>query len=538
MDTHETLHGAPVDVVLLVQCTSPFLLREDIDATGTARRRKARERVATGPRRALPLGQRTEADMRRTVRTLAVLLLSAPAVFPAAPPAAVEAVLFDFEEAVDATRWAPHALPEVKASEPPVRVERVADHATSGGHALRLTAAGGFWPAVATDHIPVAGDWREFKILKVDVTVTEPSVVGFRVLQEKSKREAEEGGESRWDRTANLLPGRNEIAVTIHDTGYKIVPERGNVTTFAIYLYKPRPGQSFVFDHFRLTSEVPAPGNISSRYAPLYRDGFSMAAAREWERTKSLPKFRVVGTDLAVGDVGELGKLLRPAWRAPAPSTVEQEIEDFSKQVAELRKKHPTAVTALLRDGEDGYAGWRDTYLNCHGPDGPHPSRTPGNYGKQASLELFMRHRGLLMRADLSGIPAGSRVLAARLVLSRTTDGKPSKPNVFVAEPCARPWVEEEANCYEYAAGKFWKAVSGTYHGEDADFPPLYLAYGPTGAPACAWDFTEAVKYWVEGRNPNHGFFLHGDSGDYLRVHSRESADEKKRPALLVAYVP
>ncbi|MGC0375294.1 cytidylyltransferase domain-containing protein [Streptomyces sp. SAI-229] len=36
MDTHETLHGAPVDVVLLVQCTSPFLLREDIDGVAAA----------------------------------------------------------------------------------------------------------------------------------------------------------------------------------------------------------------------------------------------------------------------------------------------------------------------------------------------------------------------------------------------------------------------------------------------------------------------------------------------------------------------
>ena len=142
------------------------------------------------------------------------------------------------------------------------------------------------------------------------------------------------------------------------------------------------------------------------------------------------------------------------------------------------------------------------------------------------------------MQVDLSGIPAGAKVLAARLVLSRTTDGKPSKPNLFVAEPCTRPWVEEEANCYEYAAGKFWKAVSGTYHGEDADFLPLFLAYGPTGFPAASWEFTEAVKHWVEGKNPNHGFFLYGDSGDYLRVHTRESGDEKKRPALLVAYVP
>ncbi|MEU1000620.1 acylneuraminate cytidylyltransferase [Streptomyces tibetensis] len=36
MDAHEALHGAPVDVVLLVQCTSPFLVREDIDGVAGA----------------------------------------------------------------------------------------------------------------------------------------------------------------------------------------------------------------------------------------------------------------------------------------------------------------------------------------------------------------------------------------------------------------------------------------------------------------------------------------------------------------------
>ncbi|MFE2049939.1 cytidylyltransferase domain-containing protein [Streptomyces sp. NPDC059459] len=36
MDAHEALHGAAVDVVLLVQCTSPFLVREDVDGVAAA----------------------------------------------------------------------------------------------------------------------------------------------------------------------------------------------------------------------------------------------------------------------------------------------------------------------------------------------------------------------------------------------------------------------------------------------------------------------------------------------------------------------
>ncbi|MFH8338762.1 cytidylyltransferase domain-containing protein [Streptomyces sp. AM6-12] len=36
MDAHEALHGAAVDVVLLVQCTSPFIAREDVDGVAGA----------------------------------------------------------------------------------------------------------------------------------------------------------------------------------------------------------------------------------------------------------------------------------------------------------------------------------------------------------------------------------------------------------------------------------------------------------------------------------------------------------------------
>ncbi|MET7712586.1 acylneuraminate cytidylyltransferase [Streptomyces sp. NPDC005407] len=36
MDAHEAMHGAPVDVVLLVQCTSPFLTRADVEGVAAA----------------------------------------------------------------------------------------------------------------------------------------------------------------------------------------------------------------------------------------------------------------------------------------------------------------------------------------------------------------------------------------------------------------------------------------------------------------------------------------------------------------------
>jgi hypothetical protein len=52
------------------------------------------------------------------------------------------------------------------------------------------------------------------------------------------------------------------------------------------------------------------------------------------------------------------------------------------------------------------------------------------------------------------------------------------------------------------------------------------------------WDFTQAVRFWTDGKHDNHGFMLHGDAGDYMLAHTREAADVRNRPAVLVIYVP
>jgi hypothetical protein len=74
--------------------------------------------------------------------------------------------------------------------------------------------------------------------------------------------------------------------------------------------------------------------------------------------------------------------------------------------------------------------------------------------------------------------------------------------------------------------------------GDDPDFLPTFLAYGPGQGKVNGWDFTEAVRYWTGGTHPNHGFMLHGDSHDYMIAHAREAKDVKDRPAVLVIYEP
>jgi len=301
-------------------------------------------------------------------------------------------------------------------------------------------------------------------------------------------------------------------------------------------MYNPHEGESIYVDNIRLTArkEVPAPAKVR----------FTVAGT-DWVLTGSQK-------DVASAEaVRELGKKLKDRWSRPEARTVAQLEEEFRVQYAELKKKHPRAVLTILRDGEKGYdasqpdrayAGWKDAYWSSHGPDGNYLERAR-NKGKSATHEIFMRHRSPLMRVNLASIPAGSQVLAARLLIVRTSglkDRDPVKePTMWVVEPCNRPWEEYEVNAFEYARDKFWKEIGGfDWAGDDPDFLPTFLTYGPGQPGVNAWDFTDAVRYWTDGKHTNHGFMLHGDSHDYMIAHSREAREIKDRPAVLVIYDP
>jgi hypothetical protein len=148
------------------------------------------------------------------------------------------------------------------------------------------------------------------------------------------------------------------------------------------------------------------------------------------------------------------------------------------------------------------------------------------------------------MRVDLSSIPAGSEILAARLMIVRAGNNIPDNhnprkmPTMWVVEPCNRPWNEYEVNAFEYARDKFWHEIGGFHWGADPDFLPIFLAHGPGQGKVNSWDFTEAVRFWTRRQHPNHGFMLHGDSHDYMIACTREATDTKNRPAVLVIYQP
>jgi hypothetical protein len=447
---------------------------------------------------------------------------------PKAAPA--EKLIFDFEDPADLKAWSNLDLPDAKVKEPPAKLELSTENVTSGKHSLKITFSGGAWPTITTTQVP--DDWTPYQTFKADVTVSRTCIIGFTALQEKSQRGGGwDPGISRWARTFFLKPGKNEIVTGVPDpsgNGYGInLPKYGKVVRFEIFMYSPHDGESIYLDNIRLSS------------------------VKEPKSAPSKTEFRVAGTDLVVTGAQDLGKKLKDRWTKPEPKTVEQIETAFRSQYDELKKKHPKAVLAVLRDGDKGYdpanpdkvySGWKDAYWSSHGPDGLTVDRAT-NEGKHASQEIFMRHRSPLMRVDLASIPKGSNVLAAQLVIvparEYSKDHNPEmKPTMWVVEPCNRPWEEYEVNAYWYARDKYWKSIGGMSWGDDPDFLPLFLAHGPGGAKVNSWDFTEAVKYWTEGSHANHGFMLHGDGHGYITGWTREAPEVKNRPTVLVVYEP
>jgi hypothetical protein len=442
-----------------------------------------------------------------------------------------EMTLYDFESKSDLKVWTNLVLPDAKVQEPPVKIEQAAEHATAGKQSLRLTFAGGNWPTATTTR--VSDDWLDYQTFHADVFASRHCLVGFTVLQEKSRRgEGWDPVISRWTKTAFLQPGANHVSASLpQPNDYAVHRKWGKIVRFEIFMYQPHDGETIFIDQIRLSGEKLAPPAKTS--------------------------FTVAGTDMvfsgttSADGVIELGKKLKGDWSPPAANSVEQIEADFRAKYAELKKNHPRALLAVLRDGEKGYdpaapdrpySGWKDAYFNSHGPDGMFVPRAE-NRGESATHEIFMRHRSPLMQIDFSNIPTGSEILAARLLIVRAADAPedrdPQKePTMWVVEPCNRPWEEREVNAFEYARGKFWKAVGGMAWGEDPDFEPVFLAYGPSQGKASSWDFASAVRYWTSGKHPNHGFMLHGDSHDYLMGYSREAADIRNRPAVLVIYEP
>jgi hypothetical protein len=382
---------------------------------------------------------------------------------------------------------------------------------------------------VAT-HSPLE-DWTAYNSFKADVTASRTCLVAFRVVRPDDK---EHGG---WVKLALVHQGRNSVV--------GVAPPLKGPTQFEIIMYAPHEGESLYVDNIRVSTEVPKTAT------PMH--GEHVRPGDDKPFYPKLGKLPVLGLDMQVTNSAELAKRMANKWVRPLDKTVEQVESEFGALHDRLRKEHPRAVMAIFRNGQKGcdpsapereYAGWECTGISAHGPNA-NLLETLGSLAGSERMEVTHRGRPAMMRVDFSSIPAGSRILAARLLLMRAgqlPQDWDSRRSFFVAECCNRPWKETEVNTFEYAKDRFWKETHGSsWDGDDPDFLPTFIAFGPSQGTANVWDFTEAVKWWTDGKHPNHGFTLYNadyTSVDYLWVHSRWVKDVSRRPAMMVIYEP
>jgi hypothetical protein len=212
-------------------------------------------------------------------------------------------------------------------------------------------------------------------------------------------------------------------------------------------------------------------------------------------------------------------------------------------------------VTVVFQDGagsDPSYTGCEDTFIaNFQSPY--------QNMGASDRIRLF-RGEGdseqyrILIRFDLSGIPDGVDVTAARLELHQERFGGDPPGHRVDACRMTRGWVEGTgttqdepnrlgASWEEAASGTPWSTAGGDYD-TTTDF-----GRGANGIVARtdlttisnsweSWDITRVVDGWIEGTYTNHGLILISSSGLYSE-HYFYSADDTAaatRPRLTVTY--
>jgi len=444
--------------------------------------------------------------------------------------AADEKMLFDFEDDADLKAWSQFLPDNPKipgAQEPPVKIEMSGENVSSGKKCLKVTFAGGKFPAIAT-RSPLE-DWTPYKTFLADLTASRTCLAAFRVVRLDDK---EHHG---WVKLALLQEGRNAVV--------GVAPALKGPTQFEILMYAPHAGETLYVDNIRLSSEA-------TTAATPYQ-GEHVRPGDDKPFYPKLGKLPVLGMDIQVANSAELATRMADQWVRPQDKTVEQVEAEFTTHYQQLRKEHPQAVLSIFRNGqknydpampEQEYAGWECTGISAHGPNAVLLETLTSLAGSER-MEVTHRGRPAMMRVDFSSIPNGSRILAARLLLVRhgpLPEDWDRRRNFFVAEACNRPWKEAEVNTFEYAKDRFWKETHGSnWDGDDPDFLPMFIACGPSQGTANVWDFTHAVTRWTDGKHLNHGFTLYNANYpmvDYLWVHSRSTKDVSRRPAMLVIY--
>lgn len=187
-------------------------------------------------------------------------------------------------------------------------------------------------------------------------------------------------------------------------------------------------------------------------------------------------------------------------------------------------------VVLTLQQGQDGYTGASDTYLDSWAPSAVH------------GLDTLLRVRGPdvfhgLLRFDVSQIPPDKPVKAAALSLwLENRSGERALP--VEVYRVLRPWSEGQATWNQAAAGQPWAQPGASAPGVDRAATPVATVDLDMVGGFKSLNVTDLVQDWVAHPETNFGLLLRGVGSTNLEygIASSQNWWLNRRPKLVVVY--
>jgi uncharacterized repeat protein (TIGR01451 family) len=189
----------------------------------------------------------------------------------------------------------------------------------------------------------------------------------------------------------------------------------------------------------------------------------------------------------------------------------------------------PTGIHSVtFQQGIHGYAGCEDTRISAENPD--------QNFGEQ-ELVLGMKGRAnVLIRFDVSSIPANATIVDAALEIWVYNYGQRMGPITAAAYQVIRSWEEMEATWIKAAADDQWEEAgcndtisdrSGTALGSDTIYERDRWY---------SWTITSAVQEWVQDPVSNMGILLQQTNVEEGGEYDARCSECPMAPRLVVKY--
>jgi murein DD-endopeptidase MepM/ murein hydrolase activator NlpD len=203
--------------------------------------------------------------------------------------------------------------------------------------------------------------------------------------------------------------------------------------------------------------------------------------------------------------------------------------------------EEPESVTVVFGNTTDAdYTGTvQDTFININ--------TTTGVSSAQLNTYTWPINRpanAVLMKFDLSRIPAGASIQSAVLTLYQTTGGGDATYDVSVHKLIHHNPNLSTATGYTYDGTNAWNASSACYNGiplAQSDIAPaedVNRLDNTTGYKN--WDVTAMVRDWTANAAANFGLMLNSDAvaaaNSYRNFASSEATTASRRPTLEVTY--